>query len=109
MRIDNIKCCDGKLLKKCRSLLGENLFKAFNDESRQQIFLILLSSGEMTVNQVCEKVQINQSNVSRHLKLLKESGVAESRKEGREIYYRLKFSNLKQYLNNLMGIINKCC
>ncbi|MDP6570281.1 MAG: ArsR family transcriptional regulator, partial [Candidatus Marinimicrobia bacterium] len=65
MRIDNIKCCDGKMLKKCRSLLGENLFKAFNDESRQQIFLILLSSGEMTVNQVCEKIHINQSNVSR--------------------------------------------
>ncbi len=109
MRIDNNKCCDSKLLRQCRSLLGKNLFKAFNDESRQKIFIILFSGGEMTVNEVSNEININQSNVSRHLKLMKECGVAESRKKGREIYYCLNVNKLRQYFRNLLSIFDNCC
>jgi len=109
MRIDNNKCCDSKLLRRCRLLLGKNLFKVFNDESRQKIFIILFSGGEMTVNEVCKKININQSNVSRHLKLMKECGVAESRKKGREIYYCLNVNKLRQYFRNLLSIFDNCC
>lgn len=109
MRIDSKKCCSGKLLKKCGDIIGKKLFKVFNDDSRQRIFLILLSGGEMTVNEVSGKININQSNVSRHLNLLKESGVADSRKEGREIYYYLNINELKSQFKNLISILDKCC
>ena len=109
MRIDKNKCCDSKLLKRCRFLLKKNLFKVFNDESRQKIFIILFSGGAMTVNEVCKEININQSNVSRHLKLMKEYGVAKSKKKGREIYYCLNLNELKQYFRNLFSVFDNCC
>lgn len=102
-------CCPPDLVTECRSFLEDDLFKAFIDESRLKIFLLLMEKGEMTVNDVALDMPISQSNVSRHLGFLKRAGVATSRREGRETYYRLNYENLAHRLQSILSIVRICC
>jgi ubiquinone/menaquinone biosynthesis C-methylase UbiE/DNA-binding transcriptional ArsR family regulator len=65
-----------------------NIFKAFSDETRLRI-LHILSSGAFNVNEIVEILGMGQSRVSRHLKILLDSGIVDSHREGTWIYYKL--------------------
>lgn len=102
-------CCPPELVNKCRGFLEDDFFNAFTDESRLNVFLFLMEKGEMSVNQVSELMNINQSNVSRHLSMLKKSGVAESKRNGRETYYKIDYQNIAYRLQSIVNIIKQCC
>lgn len=48
-----------------------------------------LRDGEKAVGQIVAALGIAQANVSRHLAILRERGIAVTRREGTSIYYRL--------------------
>lgn len=102
-------CCPPDLVNGCGKLMEDNFFKAFIDESRLKIFLILMERGEMTVNEVSGQITINQSNVSRHLTFLKRVGLALTRKEGRKTYYRINYQSLAHRLQSILSIVRACC
>lgn len=58
--------------------------------------LRLLEQEEMSVGEVAKVVQMPQSTVSRHLKILHESGWARRRTSGTASYYRLSHDDLTQ-------------
>ncbi len=62
--------------------------KALADENRVRM-LLALTGGELCVCQIRELFGLAMSTVSKHLSILYQAGLAESRKEGRWIYYRL--------------------
>lgn len=64
------------------------MFKALADESRLRTFNVL-RQGELCVCQITELLQLAPSTVSKHMSILRQAGLVESRKEGRWIYYRL--------------------
>ena len=64
------------------------VFKAFCDENRLQI-LALLRSGEKCACKLLEELQIGQSTLSHHMKILCDSGVVLGRKEGKWVHYSL--------------------
>lgn len=49
-----------------------------------------LGEGEKTVQQLEEFLGASQSNVSQHLARLKSAGILASRREGKQVYYRVK-------------------
>lgn len=57
------------------------------DSTRSRILLVL-ERHEMTVGELCAVLQLPQSTVSRHLKVLGDSAWVESRSEGTSRYYR---------------------
>lgn len=63
-------------------------FRMLSDSTRLAILRSLMQ-GERNVGQVVEETGRNQANVSKHLKLLAESGLASRRKEGLQVYYKL--------------------
>ena len=63
------------------------IFKALSDESRLRTFHVL-SRGELCVCQITELLGLAPSTVSKHMSVLKQAGLVESRKDGRWIYYR---------------------
>lgn len=67
------------------------VFKAFCDEKRIAI-LELLRSGEKCACVLIEQMDIGQSSLSYHMKILCESGIVESRQEGKWTHYRLSRS-----------------
>jgi len=64
------------------------LFKALADETRLRI-VALLSHGELCVCHLEAALGLSQPNVSRHLAVLRAAGIAEDRRQGKWIYYRL--------------------
>ena len=64
------------------------LFKALGDETRLRV-VALLSHGELCVCHLQEALGLSQSNVSRHLGILRAAGIVEDRREGTWVYYRL--------------------
>lgn len=64
------------------------IFKAFCDEKRLMI-LELLRDGEKCACVLIEKMNIGQSALSYHMKILCESGIVESRQEGKWTHYRI--------------------
>ncbi len=66
-------------------------FKALADETRLRI-LGVLRSCPFNVHELTQILRIGQSRVSRHLKILAEAGLVESRREGMWVYYRLATS-----------------
>lgn len=62
--------------------------KALSDENRARI-MMFLQDGELCVCQVIAMLELAPSTVSKHLNVLCQAGLIESRKQGRWIYYRL--------------------
>ena len=60
-----------------------------SDSTRLTILRVLMR-GERNVTEVVAETQRNQANVSKHLKLLAESGLVGRRKEGLQVFYRLE-------------------
>lgn len=74
---------------------GDNtkIFKAFCDETRLCI-LELLKSGEKCACKLLEELEIGQSTLSHHMKILCDSGIVVSRKEGKWSYYSINKSGV---------------
>ena len=64
------------------------VFKAFCDEKRLQI-IELLCSGEKCACVLLKQLDLGQSGLSYHMKILVESGIVESRQEGKWAHYRI--------------------
>jgi DNA-binding transcriptional ArsR family regulator len=62
--------------------------KALADENRTRV-MMFLRNGEMCVCQIIEMLALAPSTVSKHLDILYQAGLVESRKAGRWVYYRL--------------------
>ncbi|MBP8828854.1 MAG: ArsR family transcriptional regulator [Desulfobacter sp.] len=61
-------------------------FKALSDPTRLRL-LFILEHFELNVNEIVSVVNMVQSGVSRHLKILLDAGLLVSRKDGSFIYY----------------------
>ena len=65
------------------------IFKALTDETRLSI-VEFLKDGEKCVCKIIPMTGKSQPTVSQHLRILSEAGILESRKEGTNIYYKIK-------------------
>ena len=63
------------------------VIKALADENRVRV-LLALGAGELCVCQIVELLGLAPSTVSKHLSILKQARLVESRKEGRWMFYR---------------------
>lgn len=64
------------------------LYKVLSDPTRLRILLVL-KKGELNVTAIAGELDMEQSAVSHQLKLLRQSRVVKSRREGKTIYYSL--------------------
>ncbi len=65
------------------------VFKSLADDTRLRIALLLASVGELCVCELTESLQQSQPKISRHLSLLRTTGVLLDRRQGQWVYYRL--------------------
>lgn len=80
------------------------IFQAFCDEKRLCI-LSFLKSNERCICELVNEMGIGQSALSYHMKILCNSGVVESRQDGKWTYYRLSKSGGDSALKILSEII----
>lgn len=64
------------------------IFHALSDPTRLEV-INRLSAGEQCVCELTDAMQTGQSRLSFHLKVLKDAGLIQDRREGRWMYYAL--------------------
>ncbi len=77
------------------------VFTALGDEHRQRILLTFDPGERLNVGQIVEVSTLSRSAVSHHLKILREAGVLDSVKEGKEVYFWIA----KDFLLDAMAIV----
>jgi ArsR family transcriptional regulator, virulence genes transcriptional regulator len=82
-----------------------NMLKAIAHPMRIAIIGFLEEGKKLTVTQIHELLEIEQSTTSHHLGILKDKGVLSSKREGKNTYYFLKHQNLTQ----IVDCLNHCC
>jgi ArsR family transcriptional regulator, arsenate/arsenite/antimonite-responsive transcriptional repressor len=72
------------------------LTKALADEHRLRILSMLMQTPELCACQIIEVFDLANSTISKHLSILRQAGLIQSRKEGRWVYYFLPASPLPE-------------
>jgi len=83
-----------------KHLENATVFKAFCDETRLMA-LSLLQSGEKCACELLEQVNVSQPTLSHHMRILVESGIVTSRKEGRWMYYSISLTGSEKAIELL--------
>ncbi len=82
--------------------------KVLGDPLRLRI-VNLLQSGELTVGDICEFLEVEIGTASHHLKILKHGKLVSPRRDGRFIYYRLCDGLLKKCTAKRSVLDLGCC
>ena len=70
-------------------------YAALAEPSRRQI-LDLLRDGERSVNELVARLTLSQPGVSKHLRVLREAGLVDVRRDGRRRWYGLRAEPLAE-------------
>lgn len=79
------------------------LLKAMANERRLQI-LCILHNQELSVGELCSKLELSQSALSQHLAWLRRDGLVETRKQAQTVYYTLSSKEVKAMIELLHGM-----
>ena len=106
-----IECCDTievheELLKIVDETMPEEtelydlaeLFKVFGDSTRIRILFVLFEA-EVCVCDLAQALNMTQSAISHQLKILKQSKLVKSRREGKSIFYSLADDHVRTIIS----------
>lgn len=92
------------------TLLDSQFFKALSDRSRVEVLLQLVVIGnDKTVTEIAAQCPLSISVVSRHLKQLRDCGILDNEKRGKEVIYRFRNREVAEQLRALANAIETCC
>ena len=104
-------CCDSTevhedLLKIVNDTMPEEtelydlaeLFKVFGDSTRIRILFVLFES-EMCVCDIAQLLNMTQSAISHQLRILKQSQLVKSRRDGKSVFYSLADDHVYRIIN----------
>jgi DNA-binding transcriptional ArsR family regulator len=70
-----------------RAATSSDVFNAIAEPQRRAI-LEVLAGDERSVNEVVNALGLAQPSISKHLRVLRDVGLVQSRRDGRQIWYR---------------------
>jgi len=74
-------------------------FKLLADPNRLQMIYTLLEVGELRVGDLADLVEASDSATSHQLRQLRLAGLVRTRKQGREVFYRVADSHIRLLLD----------
>lgn len=83
--------------------LKVKVLKALGDETRLKI-IEFLKNGEKCVCEIVPYIGTSQSNISQHLRILKDANIVADRKEGKSIYYSVVDDRIFSCLETLENV-----
>ena len=78
----------------CKTLADANRLLIINE----------LANGEISVNELVRRLELRQSNVSKHLAVMRERGLVVTRREGSTIYYSLADKRISEAIKLLREV-----
>ena len=87
--------------------LQADYLKALAHPTRLRILDLLRNEDELCVCHIIEDLDLDQSNVSQHLRVLKKSGIVLSRKEGLKVFYRPASMDVYLLMDQLAPLLSR--
>ena len=84
------------------------MLKALADNTRWRIVRALLDES-LTVGEITERLKNSQYNISKHLRILREAGIVESEKKGKQVECRIVPAFRKRLAQNQNTLDLGCC
>lgn len=94
-----------RLPEEALEMLAER-FKIFSEPMRLKLIYALMD-GEKTVSELMEATGGMQANVSKHLGMLLDAGVAGRRKQGLQAYYRIVDESIYELCETVCGSLEE--
>ena len=89
--------------------LQPELFRALADETRLAVLARLAGARRpQTVSEIQSCCGVHLSGVSRHLSQLKDAGLVEATRHGREVRYHLRTEEAQRLLRGLADALEQC-
>ena len=99
-------CCSDGL----ENSIPASFFKALGDPNRVALLARLAVCGRpATVSEIACCLPIDLSVVSRHLAQLREAGILDCEKRGKEVLYFVRYREVASLLRTIADSIEKCC
>ena len=76
-----------------------DVFKVLADPSRCRLVAALIEAGELCVCDLAATVGMSESSVSHHLRVLRTSGLARARRDGRMVFYSPDDEHIERLLD----------
>ncbi len=86
--------------------LSTSILKSISHPTRVRI-LQLLENGPLCVCEIIEDLQLEQSNVSQHLAILRNQGIISSYRDGSKVIYKTEISEIYKVLSLVQKIVLK--
>ena len=83
------------------------VFIALGDEHRQRILLTFEKGERLTVGQISEVSTLSRPAVSHHLKILRQAGVLDAEKVGKEVFLRVNKALLEEALSVVLDYVRE--
>ena len=81
-------------------------FKCLSDETRLSIVMLIAENEEQCVCDLTDKLQLSQPKISRHLALLRSSGLLNDRRQKQWVYYSLN-PQLPEWCFEVLNTLNR--
>jgi DNA-binding transcriptional ArsR family regulator len=78
------------------------IFKALSDPTRLRLIKLLTDNKFLCVNALTQRLNVTQSAVSQHLRILRQVGLVIGDRRGYHIHYSLNHDLLTQYKTRLL-------
>ena len=81
------------------------VYTALGDEHRQRILLTFSPGERLNIGQIVGVSTLSRTAVSHHLRTLRDAGVLESQKEGKEVYFWISKAFLIEAMETVVSYI----
>ena len=83
------------------------IYKVFSDPTRLKILKLLLDNKFLCVNAITKRLDISQSAVSQHLRILRQVDLVDNQRMACHMHYSLKKERLIQFNKEVSKILGK--
>ena len=76
-------------------------------DPKRLLIIDALRDGELSVTEICHRLELPQANVSQHLSILRDKGLVRTRRNGQYVYYSLSSQKIIEAMDLLREVMNE--
>ena len=84
---ERVRTVRERLISETQAAAVATIFKVLADPSRCRLVAAIIAAGELCVCDLAATVEMSESNVSHHLRVLRGNGLVRARRDGKMVFY----------------------
>ena len=87
--------------------VSSELLRALTHPLRMKILAFIDQQGDINVNKIYNTLNLEQSITSQHLRILRNAGVVDTKRNGKYIYYRINYDKVGEVMDSIRGFLKE--